>query len=128
MIRSTIVCGSSLFSTENMVENNMSSTEFPQYDWECPTMINGPDDPDPKTAKQARVAIRDGPDEEDPQQAEEPLSCFFAIFLYGYIEIPEPKKTSSHDIDQYIRPQDTCKYTFDKPRGPCPKVPTPESF
>lgn len=92
MIRSTIECGSSFFNAENMIENCISATEFPQYDWQILTMRVGPDDPDPKNAKQARVAIGDGPDEEDPQQAETPLSWFFGIDLYGNIEIPGPRE------------------------------------
>ncbi|EGO57997.1 hypothetical protein NEUTE1DRAFT_42619 [Neurospora tetrasperma FGSC 2508] len=83
MIRSTSNCGSSLFFTENVVSNYMSFIGLTQYDWENPTMMDGPDDPDPKTAKQARGTIQYGPDEEDPRQAEEPYRRFIGIVLYG---------------------------------------------
>ncbi|KAJ4395106.1 hypothetical protein N0V85_006676 [Neurospora sp. IMI 360204] len=81
MIRSTIDCGSSLLTTENMINNYMSFTDFTQYDWKSPTKMNGPDDPDPKTAKQAKGAIQH----------------FFGIILYGNSEKggsrkPPPKK------------------------------------
>ncbi|KAH7631669.1 hypothetical protein B0T09DRAFT_107481 [Sordaria sp. MPI-SDFR-AT-0083] len=85
MIRTTNNCGSSLFTTEEMVNNYMSFTGLTQYCWKTPTMIDGPDDPDPKSAnkKQARGTIQYGPDEEDPRQAEEPQRRFMSIFLDG---------------------------------------------
>ncbi|KAK3391886.1 hypothetical protein B0T20DRAFT_483020 [Sordaria brevicollis] len=91
MIRSTIECGSSLFNTEYMVENGPFFTDGPQYDWQILTMRDGPDDPDPKTAKQARVVTGDGPDEEDPQQAKNSLSCFFGMTIYRTVEISGPR-------------------------------------
>lgn len=97
MIRSTIDCGSSLLTTENMINNYMSFADFTQHDWKSPTKMDGPDDPDPKTAKQAKGTIQYGPDDEDPHQAEEPHRHFFGIILYGDSEIggsrkPPPKK------------------------------------
>lgn len=95
MIRSTSNCGSSLFLTENVVSNYMSFIGLTQYDWENPTMMDGPDDPDPKTAKQARGTIQYGPDEEDPRQAEEPYRRFIGIVLYGGSENGDSRKPSS---------------------------------
>ncbi|KAK3494902.1 uncharacterized protein B0T23DRAFT_440487 [Neurospora hispaniola] len=83
MIRSTSNCGSSLFITEDVVSNYMSFIGSTQYDWENPTMMDGPDDPDPKNATQSRGTIQYGPDEEDPRQAEEPYRRFISIIIYG---------------------------------------------
>ncbi|KAK1773916.1 hypothetical protein QBC45DRAFT_61557 [Copromyces sp. CBS 386.78] len=96
MIRSTVDCGSNLLATEGMVNNYMSFTGLNQYDWKTPTMIYGPDDPDPKTANttQARGTIQYGPDEEDPRQAEEPHRRFMSIFLDGDSGYEESRKSS----------------------------------
>ena len=93
MIRSTIDCGSSLLTTESMVNDHRSFTDYTPYDWKNPTMMKGPDDPDPKSARHlARGIIQYGPDEEDPRQVEEPLNCFIGIALYGDIENRLPRK------------------------------------
>ncbi|EGZ71699.1 hypothetical protein NEUTE2DRAFT_166720 [Neurospora tetrasperma FGSC 2509] len=105
MIRSTSNCGSSLFFTENVVSNYMSFIGLTQYDWENPTMMDGPDDPDPKTAKQARGTIQYGPDEEDPRQAEEPYRRFIGIVLYG-----DTTHCDDRMIPDILHQQDTFGY------------------
>lgn len=79
MIRSTVDCGSSLYTTEEMVDNHMSFSGLALHYGKNPAMMNGPDDPDPKTAKHARGTIQYGPDEEDPRQAEKSHKRFMSI-------------------------------------------------